>query len=85
MKNGSRLKKNNNCAILMDFKLSLKCVFLNKLIYEIQLKTIICRSFYMNNTVKPAHEVTSIKQSPALKGQLFLVKSLKIPYELHLF
>ena len=31
----------------------------------------------MNNTVKPAHEVTSIKQSPVLKGHLFLVKSLK--------
>jgi len=29
-------------------------------------------------TVKPAHAVTSIKQSPALKGHLFLVLSYKI-------
>jgi len=36
-------------------------------------------------TVKPAHVVTSIKQSPALKGHLFLVLSMKISYELNLF
>jgi len=36
-------------------------------------------------TVKPAHVVTSIKQSPVLKGHLFLVLSLKILYELNLF
>ena len=32
-----------------------------------------------------AHEVTSIKQSPVLKGHLFLVLSLKISYEFNLF
>jgi hypothetical protein len=32
-------------------------------------------------TVKSAHKVTSIKQSPVLKGHLFLVMS----YELNLF
>jgi hypothetical protein len=37
------------------------------------------------NTVKPAHEVTSIMQSPVLKGHLFLVLSWKISYELNLF
>jgi hypothetical protein len=29
--------------------------------------------------------VTCIKQSPVLRGQLFLVQSQKIPYELNLF
>jgi len=28
-----------------------------------------------SNTVKPAHEVTSIKRSPVLKGHFFLVLS----------
>jgi len=37
------------------------------------------------NTVKPAHEVTSIKQLPLLKDHLFLVTSLKTSYELNLF
>jgi hypothetical protein len=36
-------------------------------------------------TVKPAHAVTSIKQSPVLKGQLFLVMSQKIQYKWNLF
>jgi hypothetical protein len=36
-------------------------------------------------TVKPAHAVTSIKQSSVLKGHLFLVLTLKISYELNLF
>jgi hypothetical protein len=36
-------------------------------------------------TVKPANAVTSIKQSPVLKGHIFLVLSLKISYELNLF
>ena len=36
-------------------------------------------------TVKPAHVATSIKQSPVLKGHLFLVQSLKISNELNLF
>ena len=31
--------------------------------------------------VKPAHAVTSIKQSPVLKGHLFLVKINKISYK----
>jgi len=36
-------------------------------------------------TVKPDHVVTSIKQSPILKGHLFLVMSLKVSCELNLF
>jgi hypothetical protein len=36
-------------------------------------------------SVKPPHAVTSIKQSPVLKGHLFLVLSKKISYELNLF
>ena len=36
-------------------------------------------------TVKPVDEVTSIEQSPVLKGHLFLSLSLKISYELNLF
>ena len=40
---------------------------------------------HMQYTVKPAHAVTSIKQSPVLKGHLFVVLSLKISYELNLF
>ena len=35
--------------------------------------------------VKSPHVVTSIKQSPVLKGQLFLLMSKKISYELNLF
>ena len=37
------------------------------------------------NTVKPSHVVTSIKQSPVLKGHHFLVLLLKYLYELNLF
>ena len=40
---------------------------------------------HMQYTVKSAHAVTSIKQSPVLKGRLFVVLSLKISYELNLF
>jgi hypothetical protein len=36
-------------------------------------------------TVKPAKAVTSIKQSPVLKGHLFLVLSYKNLYEMNLF
>ena len=36
-------------------------------------------------TVKPVQAVTSIKQSPVLKGHLFLVLSYNILYELNLF
>ena len=36
-------------------------------------------------TDKPTHGVISIKQSPVLKGHLFLVQSLEISYELDLF
>ena len=43
-----------------------------------------CSSWY-KSTVKPAHAVTSIKQPPALKGHIFLVRSYKISYELILF
>jgi len=35
--------------------------------------------------VIPAQVVTSIKQSPVLKGHLFLVPSWEISYELNLF
>ena len=37
------------------------------------------------HTVKPVHEVTSIKQSPVVEGHLFLVQSLNISYESNLF
>ena len=37
------------------------------------------------STVKPAHVVTSFKQSPVLKGHWFLVLLQKISYELNLF
>ena len=40
---------------------------------------------YKLTTVKPAHAVTSNKQSPVLKGHLFIVLLLKISYELNLF
>jgi hypothetical protein len=36
-------------------------------------------------TLNPAKEVTSIKQSPVLKGHIFLVLSEKISYEVNLF
>jgi len=36
-------------------------------------------------TVKPAHVVTSIKQSPVLKKSHFLTLSYNISYELNLF
>jgi len=41
--------------------------------------------FSKTYTVKPANAVTSIKQTPVLKGNFFLVLSLKISYELNLF
>ena len=37
------------------------------------------------DTVKPSNVVTFIKQSPVLKGHLFLVLSEQIVYELNLF
>jgi hypothetical protein len=37
------------------------------------------------NTVKPVHVVTSIKQSPVLKGHYFIYLLLKTSYELNLF
>ena len=36
-------------------------------------------------TVKPAHAITSVKQSPVLEGHHFLVLSQKFSYELNLF
>ena len=36
-------------------------------------------------TVKLAHAVTYIKQSPVLKGHICLVLSYKVSYELNLF
>ena len=42
----------------------------------------VCNNLYI---VKPAHAVTSIEQSPVLKGDFFLVLSQKISYELNLF
>ena len=35
--------------------------------------------------VTPTHVITSIKQSPVLKGHLFLVLSYNSSYELNLF
>ena len=46
-----------------------------KSVVYIQLVSNDCTSTTKSNTVKPAHEVTSIKQSPVLKGHLFLVLS----------
>jgi hypothetical protein len=40
---------------------------LNRMLYVLLI--------YIISTVKPAHAVTSIKQSPALRGHLFLVLS----------
>ena len=37
------------------------------------------------NTVNPAHAAISIKQSPVLKRNLFIVLSWEISYELNLF
>ena len=36
-------------------------------------------------TIKPVDAVTSIKQSPVLKGHLFLILLQKISYEFNLF
>ena len=41
--------------------------------------------FNFRSRVKPAQEVTSIKQPSVLKGHLFHVPSCKISYELNLF
>jgi len=35
----------------------------------------ICKHMFTEDTVKPAHVVTSIKQAPVLKGHIFLVLS----------
>jgi len=40
-----------------------------------RLSVIVCSTLMIQCTVKPAHAVTSIKQSPVLKGHLFLVLS----------
>ena len=42
----------------------------------------LCISFLQSITVKPAHAVTSIMQSPVLKGHIFIVLSWKISCEL---
>jgi len=39
----------------------------------------------LSNTLKPAYAVTPVKQTPVVKGHLFLVLSMKIPYDLNLF
>jgi len=41
--------------------------------------------FIYKYTVKPVYVVTSIKQSPVLKGHPFLVISKKISHKLNLF
>ena len=41
--------------------------------------------YFWNTVMKPAHAVTSIKQSPVLKGHHCLVLSMKIVYALNLF
>ena len=43
---------------------------------------VICTPLF---TVKLAHAVTSIRQSPVLKGYICLVLSYKVSYELNLF
>jgi hypothetical protein len=42
-------------------------------------------SIYLVYTVKHANSITSIKQSPVLKGDIFLVLSYTISYEFNLF
>jgi len=39
------------------------------------LNTVVTMAEIVRNTVKHAYEVTSIKQSPVLKGQIFLLLS----------
>jgi hypothetical protein len=52
---------------------------INKLMYRS-----LCELIYIY-TVKPAHAVTSIKQSPSFKGHLFLVPAYINSYEFNLF
>ena len=37
------------------------------------------------SNIKPAHVITSIKQSPVLKGHIFIVLSQKMSYDFNLF
>ena len=56
--------------------------------YVICLKIAKVKQYKASGALKysqTCHVVTSIKQSPVLKGHLFLVLSLKISYELNLF
>ena len=54
---------------------------INKLMYRS-----LCELIYIYiYTVKPAHAVTYIKQSPSLKGHLFLVPAYINSYEFNLF
>ena len=66
--------------------LSLNC---SKAQNDRKMKDYICsfwnQYIYLLYTVKPAQVITSIKQSPVLKGHIFLVMSQKIPYQLNLF
>jgi hypothetical protein len=50
-----------------------------------QLDFLIQAITQLEYTVKPVHVVTSIKQSPVLKGHPFLVLSLNNSYEYNLF
>ena len=53
-------------------------------IFTNTLKPILVGTFncFSQQIVKPAHSVTSIKQSPVLKGHIFHVLSQNISYEL---
>ena len=50
-----------------------------------EVLVLIIIALFRDCTVKPAHEVTSIKQSLVLRGHLFLILSYKYSYELNLF
>ena len=56
---------------------------------QTQISQIIIQMLYTINksihTVKPVCVITSIKQSPVLKGHIFLILSQKISYEFNLY
>jgi len=54
-------------------------------IYQRKNKEITREYYPLMITEKPAHAVAFIKQSPVLKGYIFVVLSYKISYELNLF
>jgi len=46
---------------------------------------VLYKTYKGTRTVKPALAVTSIQQSPVLKGHIFIVLSIKISHKLNLF